>query len=147
MTEENKLADEVKYLSGVISKLSQQIECNENSILTDNYSDYMIVKMQETKSFKTLFNNNFIDKIVKLDLTSTEYAVIFCIARFTLGIGINSCKLSVAFVSRYIKKDNRYVKACINNLIDKGIVIVLNAPLGKTREMKLNQEIFEGFWV
>lgn len=147
MSEKKELADEVKYLSNVISKLTQKIECNENGILADNYSDYMIIKMQETKSLETLFNNNFIDKLVKLDLTSTEYAVIFCIARFTLGIGINSCKLSVAFISRYIKKDNRYVKACINNLIDRGIVIVLNAPLGKTRELRLNQEIFEGYCI
>lgn len=68
-------------------------------------------------------DNDIFDSIWKLDLSGSEFRVLGCIVKHTIGFHRDECSLSVSYISAYTDVPTRNVQRALKSLAEKELIV------------------------
>ncbi|MBF0344342.1 MAG: replication protein [Nitrospirae bacterium] len=85
----------------------------------------------------TMIPNDYIEALMKRDLTNREHRVLLCIMRKTYGYHTDKAKISDRDFSRMTDIDRRDIQRTLKSLEEKGLIYIYSLGQGKTKNYSL----------
>ncbi|ADU30998.1 replication protein [Evansella cellulosilytica] len=87
--------------------------------------------------------NEVLDKLLITKVNGTQRKIIDCVMRHTYGVERSYNEMSDSFIASEILTDRHHVNVELNRLINRNIITVVHAPIGKTRTICVNKNVHE----